>query len=46
MRASSLLLLIAPTFSPKPRRMPRILLSLSRSLASSSLRAVSLQNSD
>jgi hypothetical protein len=40
MRASNLL------FSPKPRRMPRILLSPSRSLASSSLRAVSVQNSD
>jgi hypothetical protein len=41
MRASNLPLLTAPTFSPKPRRMPRMLLSTSRSLAISSLRAVS-----
>jgi hypothetical protein len=41
MRASNLPLLITPTFSPKPRRMPRRLLSTSRSLATSSLRAVS-----
>ena len=33
MRASNLPLLIAPTFNPKPRRMPRMLLSTSRSLA-------------
>src|SRR5918996_1212920 len=41
MRLSNRSLLIVPTFSPKPRRMPRRLVSRSHSLVSSSRRAVS-----